>query len=53
MVETILTTLGEILSHVADLCEVIVVALAIYDRIREIKNDRQDSANTGGQKDRK
>ncbi len=49
MVETILANLGEILSHLADLCEVIVIVLAIYDRVREKKDDRQHPTNTGGQ----
>ncbi len=42
--ETIFTTLGDILSHAADLCEVILVVFAIVDRVRKIKKDRQGSA---------
>ncbi len=49
MVETILANLGEILSHLADLCEVIVVVLAIYDRVREKKDDRQSPPDSNGQ----
>ncbi len=41
--KTIFTTSGDILSHAADLCEVILVVFAIVDRVREIKKDRQGS----------
>ncbi len=44
MDEGILAILREVLSLLSDLGEVVVVVLAIYDRIKEKRNDRQGPA---------
>ncbi len=49
MLDTILAVIGEVLSHVGDVCELILVIFAIADRVRDRKKDRQNFTDSDGQ----